>query len=138
MGEIAPITYKVVTPERVLIDGPADSVVVPAFDGELAVLQDHAPLITTLGLGEVRARYGEDLTRLAVNGGFAQVRDNVVTILASQARRQDEIDRDDVEAEVERLRTNRPHDLSAREQWQELLDWQILLLRLSRPASAEH
>jgi F-type H+-transporting ATPase subunit epsilon len=75
----------VVTPERAVLDEPADFVVLPMFDGELGVLPGRAPLIGRLGFGELRVRKGTETQHYYVDGGFAQVRANVVTILTAKA-----------------------------------------------------
>ena len=75
----------VVTPERAVLDEPADFVVLPMFDGELGVLPGRAPLIGRLGYGELRVRNGNQTQHFYVDGGFAQVRANVVTVLTGKA-----------------------------------------------------
>jgi F-type H+-transporting ATPase subunit epsilon len=82
----------VVTPERALLDEPADFVALPMFDGELGVLPGRAPLIGRLGCGELRIRLGNDTHRYFVDGGFAQVRADTVTVLTSRALKASEID----------------------------------------------
>jgi F-type H+-transporting ATPase subunit epsilon len=82
----------VVTPERALLDEPADFVAVPLYDGELGVLPRRAPLIGRLGCGELRIRRGGRTQRLFVDGGFVQVRGDTVTVLTSRAQRAEEID----------------------------------------------
>ena len=75
----------VVTPERALLDEPADFVALPLYDGELGVLPGRAPLIGRLGYGELRIRRGRDTQHFFVDGGFAQVRANTVTVLTPRA-----------------------------------------------------
>jgi F-type H+-transporting ATPase subunit epsilon len=75
----------VVTPERTLLDERDDFVALPLFDGELGVLPGRAPLIGRLGYGELRTRVDGKISRYFIDGGFAQVRDNVVTVLTSRA-----------------------------------------------------
>ena len=82
----------VVTPERAVLDEPADFVALPLYDGELGVLPGRAPLIGRLGAGELRLRRGEETHRYFVDGGFAQVRANVVTVLTPHALRAEDID----------------------------------------------
>jgi F-type H+-transporting ATPase subunit epsilon len=82
----------VVTPERAVVDAAADSVVLPMYDGELGVLPGRAALIGRLGYGELRIRNGQSVERYFVDGGFAQVRANVVTVLTARAKKADEID----------------------------------------------
>src|SRR5437660_8483234 len=82
----------VVTPERAVLDEPADFVVLPLYDGELGVLPGRAPLIGRLGPGELRLRRGNATRHFFVDGGFAQVRSNIVTVLTPRAVRGEDID----------------------------------------------
>ena len=82
----------VVTPERAVLDEAADFVALPMYDGELGVLRGRAPLIGRLGYGELRLRHGATTRRFFVDGGFAQVRSNVVTVLTPRAIRGEDID----------------------------------------------
>src|SRR6516162_2729403 len=81
----------VVTPERAVLDEPVDFVALPLYDGELGVLPRRAPLIGRLGYGELRLRQGEAVRRYFVDGGFAQVRDDVVTVLTPRAIRAEDL-----------------------------------------------
>ena len=82
----------IVTPERAVLDEAADFVALTMFDGELGVLPGRAPLIGRLGFGELRTRRGQETRRFFVDGGFAQVRANVVTVLTPKATRAEDID----------------------------------------------
>src|SRR5438132_8462330 len=84
----------IVTPERAVLDEPVDFVALPMYDGELGVLPGRAPLIGRLGYGELRTRLGTQTHRFFVDGGFAQVRANVVTVLTPRALRAEEINPD--------------------------------------------
>ncbi|MCS6977381.1 MAG: ATP synthase F1 subunit epsilon [Gemmatales bacterium] len=75
----------VVTPERTILDEQAEFVALPMYDGELGVLPGRAPLIGRLGTGELRLTTGGHSQRFYIDGGFAQVRSNVVTVLTSRA-----------------------------------------------------
>ena len=81
----------VVTPERAVLDEPATFVVVPMYDGELGVLPGRLPLIGRLGFGELRLHQGNTVRRYYIDGGFAQVRDDVITLLTSRAVPAEEI-----------------------------------------------
>src|SRR5438128_3589084 len=81
----------VVTPERAVLDEPVDFVALPMYDGELGVLPGRAPLIGRLGYGELRTRRANGTRRFYVDGGFAQVRANVVTVLTPRAIRAEDI-----------------------------------------------
>jgi F-type H+-transporting ATPase subunit epsilon len=87
-----PLRCIVVTPERAALDEPVDFVALPMYDGELGVLPGRAPLIGRLGYGELRLRHGATTQRFFVDGGFAQVRSNVVTVLTPRAIRGEDID----------------------------------------------
>ena len=76
----------VISPERSVFDGDADSVVAPAFDGEVGILPRHAPFMTLLGKGELRIRQGGSAHRFHVDGGFLQVAANVVRVVAEHTR----------------------------------------------------
>lgn len=82
----------VVTPERTLFDELVEFVALPLYDGELGVLPGRAPLIGRLGYGELRTRTQGVARRYFIDGGFAQVRDDVVTILTSRATPAGQID----------------------------------------------
>ena len=75
----------VVTPEATVRDEPADFVVLPLYDGELGVAPGHTPLIGRLGFGEMRIVHNGVTTRLYIDGGFAQVADNIVSVMTSRA-----------------------------------------------------
>jgi F-type H+-transporting ATPase subunit epsilon len=75
----------VISPERVLFEGEVDSVVAPAFDGEVGILKDHAAMVTLLGKGELRLGPDVGGKRFQVEGGFLQVADNQVRVVTERA-----------------------------------------------------
>lgn len=75
----------VISPERVLFEGEVDSIVAPAFDGEVGILSGHAPMMTLLGRGELRLGGGAGARTFAVAGGFLQVVDDQVRVVTEQA-----------------------------------------------------
>ena len=77
------LTVSVISPEAVLFEGTTDSVVAPAFDGQVGVLTGHAPMVTLLGKGELRL--GGVGQRFQVEGGFLQVVDDVVRVVTEHA-----------------------------------------------------
>lgn len=82
----------VVTPERELFSGEVDSVLAPGAEGQLGILPLHAPLITVLAEGELIARQGEEEFIFAIHGGYMQVLQNRVIVLADVGERAEEID----------------------------------------------
>lgn len=100
-----PLRCLVVTPESTLLDEPADFVVLPLFDGELGVAPGRAPLIGRIGSGELRIRAGGATRHLFLDGGFAQVRDNVVNVLTMRAMPIDQLDSASAAAELEQAKS---------------------------------
>ena len=86
-----PLQCVVVTPERAVLDETCDFVALPMYDGELGVLPGRRPLIGRLGFGELRTVRGPTVRRFYVDGGFVQVRANVVTVLTGKAVRAEDI-----------------------------------------------
>ena len=78
------LTVSVISPEAVLFEGQTDSVVAPAFDGQVGILTGHAPMVTLLGTGELRL--GGEGKRFHVEGGFLQVVDDVVRVVTEHAK----------------------------------------------------
>jgi F-type H+-transporting ATPase subunit epsilon len=76
----------VISPEAAMFDGDADAVVAPAFDGEVGILPNHAPFMTLLGKGQLVVRRGESTSRFLVQGGFLQVVDNRVRVVAEHVQ----------------------------------------------------
>src|SRR6188768_2906945 len=87
-----PLLLEIVTPERQVLSEEVDAVVCPGIDGELGILPHHAPLLTTLGVGELRIRRGNDEEFFAIAGGFLQVRPDKVVVMAETADMASEID----------------------------------------------
>lgn len=85
------LTLELVTPEKVAWSAPADFVVLPAADGEMGVLPGHMPFLVQLGAGEVRIKEGEEIKRFAVSGGFAEIKDDVISLFAETAEAADQI-----------------------------------------------
>lgn len=89
----SPFTLELVTPERVVFRGEVTVVSAPGSEGGFQVLRNHAPLLTALDLGRIRVRLPQgNEVDYAVSGGFLEVRNNVVTILAETAEPAAEID----------------------------------------------
>ena len=87
-----PLQLEIVTPERLAYSDEVDSVQLPGIEGELGVLPHHAPLISTLGVGELRIRKGGAEESFAIVGGFLQVLPTKVIVLAETADMASEID----------------------------------------------
>jgi F-type H+-transporting ATPase subunit epsilon len=87
------MTLQVITPERtVLKQVETDAVVVPVTDGSMGILYNHAPMVATLRIGVLRYKSGERYEKVAVTGGFMELSDNRITVLADAAETADSID----------------------------------------------
>ena len=80
-----PLKVSVISPERTLFDGTVDSVVAPAFDGEVGILPGHAPMMTLLGKGSLRLGANGSAGTFTVEGGFLQVVDDAVRVVTERA-----------------------------------------------------
>ena len=93
-----PLRLEIVTPETLAFEDDVDSVVLPGSQGELGVLPHHAPLVSTLGVGELRIRKGANEEAFAIAGGFLQVLPDKVVVMAETADMASEIDVEKAEA----------------------------------------
>jgi len=89
---MAGIRLDIVTAERVVYSEEVDVVIAPGVEGQLGILPHHAPLMTTLVPGELRARKGGEEFSLVISGGFLEVRPDRIIVLADAAERAEEID----------------------------------------------
>lgn len=89
---MAKLRVEIITAERVVLREEVDMVVAPGIEGQLGILPHHAPLLTTLAVGELRLKKGDEEISLAITGGFLEVQPDRVVILADAAERAEEID----------------------------------------------
>ena len=92
---------RVITPQQIIFDGEVDRVSARIADGEIGVLVDHAPTISTVEIGDVRILQGEETTVYATSDGFFKVSENLVQILVEEAIEAGEINVDEAEDRVE-------------------------------------
>ncbi len=97
------IQCSVLTPDRVLFEGQVDFAVVQAHDGEIGFLFNHAPLVAELGLGEVRLRSADQASFLMVEGGFVEIRDNELIVLAESAFKKEELAKDLLDRQIREI-----------------------------------
>lgn len=79
------LTFELVSPERKLASVEADSITIPGMQGDLTAMVSHAPFLSTLRPGFVVVRKGSDENRYFVTGGFAEISDDTVSVLAELA-----------------------------------------------------
>lgn len=87
-----PIRCEIVSQDRPVFEGDVDIVVIPGSDGEMGILPNHAPLLSTIRLGVVKVRQGGQEQLFTITGGLVEVQPTIVTILADAAENIDEID----------------------------------------------
>jgi len=87
-----PRRLEIVTPEKLAYEDDVDMVLVPGIDGEMGILPHHTPLVSLLGVGELKIRKGGSEESFAIAGGFLQVRPDKVVVMAETADLASEID----------------------------------------------
>jgi F-type H+-transporting ATPase subunit epsilon len=108
-----PLLLEIVTPERLAYSDTVDAVNLPGIEGELGVLPHHAPLVSMLGVGELRIRKGGTEESFAIVGGFLQVRPDRVVVMAETADLASEINLEkaqEARREAERTLEGAPTD----------------------------
>ena len=88
------IRLELVTPERLLVSEEVDEVIVPGYEGEFGVLPEHTQFLAILSIGVLRYRKGDEVRKVAVGGGFAEVTPDRVVVMADVAEKAEEIDVD--------------------------------------------
>lgn len=101
------LTLELVTPEKVALTEEADSVVLPAFEGEMGVLPGHEPFVVQINPGEVRVERGGEKKSIAVSGGFAEILNNKISIFAETAEMAEEIDEERARQALEQAKERR-------------------------------
>lgn len=108
------ITVEIVTPERMVFSEDVDFVVVPGIEGYIGVLPMHAPLVSGLNIGVLKVITSGKETKMAISGGFMEVNNDKVVVLADTAEISNEIDVDRAKAARERAEqrlADRTHDV---------------------------
>lgn len=96
------LRLEIVTPDKVVLEANVDYVGAPGVDGEFGVLPGHIPLLSALSIGELYYRQGSETHWVFVAGGFAEVADNKVSILAEAAELSSDVDVDRAQQALER------------------------------------
>ena len=100
------INFKIITPERIMLETEADSLTVPTELGEITILKNHLPIVANLAPGEIKFKKGGQEQFFAVSSGIIEVRENNnVVVLADAAEFGHEIDIDRAESARERARS---------------------------------
>jgi F-type H+-transporting ATPase subunit epsilon len=110
----------VITPEAILFETDVTGAQIPAFDGLVGILHQRAPLLAKLGTGVLRLDTAAGSERFVVSGGYAQMKDDVLTILTSDAVPAKQISKEMIAAEEAKLNAISGGDLPAMEKRQSL------------------
>ena len=131
----------VITPERAVLETEATFVAFPAWDGEVGILPDRAPLLYKMGTGELRVESPQGNHTLFVDGGFAQMVENRLTLLTEQAKRIEQIDPAAAERALAEARTMpmvSDADFAARQRAVKRAEVQLHLVAKYGAESARH
>ena len=93
------LKIRVIAPDRTVWNADAEEVILPSSTGQLGILTGHIPLLTALDIGVMRVRVEKDCIPIVLRGGFAEVENNVITILVNGAEEASEIN-------IEKAQTN--------------------------------
>jgi len=99
------INCNILTPEKLIYEGEVGFAVVQAHDGEMGFLYGHSPLISKLGIGEVRLNNPKYVDYLVIEGGVVEIKDNKLIVLAEKAYKKDELDAGELETKMKELDT---------------------------------
>jgi F-type H+-transporting ATPase subunit epsilon len=122
----------VVTPERAVLECDAKFVALPAWDGEVGILKGRAPLLCKLGIGRLRIETADEKHVLFVDGGFAEMLGDQLTILTEDARVPDELDRQTASSDLDAARALAVTDDASFEARQKALQRARTQLRLTK------
>ncbi len=109
------LNLEVVTPTKLVVSDQVDLCTVPGTEGAFGVMANHAPILSTLTIGEMHYEKDNDRVRVAISGGFVEVSSNQMTVLAEAAEISDEIDVDRALKAKERAEKRLQEALSGRE-----------------------
>ena len=97
------LKIRVITPDKIVWNTPAEEVVLPSTTGQLGILTDHAPLLTALDIGVMRLKTDTNWTSIVLMEGFAEVENNKVTVLCNGAEEANSIDAAKAQADLEKV-----------------------------------
>lgn len=107
--------FEIITPEKTVYKDEVDELLIPTPDGEIGILPHHIALVTKVSPGELTIKKQKNTTHIAVTGGYAQVQNNTVTILADYAVRSDDIELRKAEEAKERAEKKMKENVSERD-----------------------
>ena len=132
MAKEPQLRCQVITPDRAVLDVEATSVVFPAHDGQMGVLKNRAALLCKLGIGICRMATPAGRRSYYLDGGFARMLDNCLTILTQQARTAAEIDVEETERQLAEARGRSARDQDAQQDRRRAIERATAQLKLAR------
>ena len=106
----------VVTPEKSLIDAPAEFVAMPLVDGEIGIAHGHTPLVWRLGVGELRITHEGETSRYYVENGFVEIVSDVITLLTNRAVAAEDLDKAVLQEQLDAVRAPLAQELEQLDQ----------------------
>jgi F-type H+-transporting ATPase subunit epsilon len=97
------IKCTILTPEKMIYEGDVDFAVVEAHDGARGFLYNHCPMISELGIGEVKLRSGESSEFMIIEGGLVEIKDNKMIVLAESAVKKSDLNKDEIQKQLDRI-----------------------------------
>lgn len=94
------LNIRLITPEKVVLNSPAEETIVPSLTGQLGILPNHAPIVSALDIGVLRIRYNEKWTVIILFGGFLEVRNNEVIIVANEIEETSTVQKEQVKMKL--------------------------------------
>ena len=95
------LNIRIITPDKVVFDKSVDEVILPSSTGQVGILNDHAPLLTALDIGVMRFKVTDKWLPMVVMGGFAEIKNNQITVLVNGAEEVSSIDKAVAEKDLE-------------------------------------
>lgn len=96
------LNIRVIAPDKIVWDAQAEEIILPSSTGQLGILSGHIPLLTALDIGVMRVRIAKEWKPIILLGGFAEVKNNNITILVNGAEEVDNINLDDAKDKLNR------------------------------------
>lgn len=95
------LQIRVIAPDKIIWDATADEIILPTSTGQLGILKNHIPLLTALDIGVMRTRINKEWQPIILLGGFAEIENNIITILVNGAEEVKDIDVNEAQNELE-------------------------------------
>lgn len=104
------LTVEIITPTMTVFKGQADIVTIPGEYSDFQILHNHAPIVASLKPGVILIKQNNEVIKYAINNGLAEVRDNIISIIATIAESKESINKENVSQELkmnkEKILTN--------------------------------